>query len=190
MEIVAKMDSYLDIYLLPDLEMNAPVLMNFVFAKLHRHLAHESQGRIGVSFPKAKQHLGDVLRLHGTVTALDAFMSTPWLKGLRDYTACRALLPVPESILGYCHVRRVQKKSVANRRKRSVAKGWLTEDEALLRIPQSHEQVLTLPYLQMQSLSTRQMMRIYIDQGKLHTQPEQGVFNAYGLSTCATIPWF
>lgn len=184
------MDHYVDIRVEPDLEISAPALLNNLFAKFHRTAAQMIKGQIGVSFPKYGQTLGEVLRLHGSQQALDLLMAQPWLKGLRDYTQVSEVQPIPQTIQGYRTVCRIQKKSPQNIRKRAVAKGWLTEQEALDKIPDAQQQMLTLPFLQLQSLSSKSMMRVYIQQGEITQQAVVGEFSSYGLSRSATIPWF
>ncbi|MCW8332093.1 type I-F CRISPR-associated endoribonuclease Cas6/Csy4 [Photobacterium sp. SDRW27] len=184
------MDHYLDIRVEPDLEITAPALMNNLFAKFHRTMAQVCHGRVAVSFPYHARTLGDVLRLHGRRDALELLMAQPWLKGLRDYTRVGEILPVPREIEGYRCVSRVQKKSPRNLRRRSVAKGWLTEEEALQQIPDSRHPQLTLPYLQLQSLSSKNVMRIYIRHGEISQLTAEGEYSSYGLSRQATIPWF
>ena len=184
------MDYYLDIQVQPDLEISAPALMNNLFAKFHRNMAQAMLGEIAVSFPKYNRTLGDVLRLHGREAILNQLMTRPWLKGLRDYTKVSAVCKVPADIKGYRSVYRVQKKSVNNRRKRSVAKGWLSEEEALHRIPDDTQQVLKLPFLQFKSLSSHQNIRVYVALGELLSEQRIGYINSYGLSRTATVPWF
>lgn len=184
------MDHYLDIQVLPDLDISAPALMNNLFAKFHRSMAQALPGEVAVSFPKYHRSLGDVLRLHGTEESLNQLMALPWLKGLRDYTQVSELREVPADIKGYRSVYRVQKKSVNNRRKRSVAKGWLSEEEAIHRIPDEAQQTLKLPFLQFKSLSSQQNMRVYVALGELLSEPTKGPVNSYGLSRTATVPWF
>lgn len=183
------MDHYIDISVLPDPEFKQEVLMNALYAKLHRALGQYAKGRIGASFPKVNKTLGSTLRLHGTQDALKALMQQTWLQGLRDYTQTEPALVVPADVR-YCTVKRVQAKSVYNKRKRAVAKGWLTFEQAQQKIPDDQQKRLTMPYAQIKSLSTDNMIRIYIAQGALVDAPQEGVFSSYGLSKTATVPWF
>lgn len=184
------MDHYLDIKVLPDPEFAANTLMNALFSKLHRALAHAAKGQIGVSFPLAEQTLGPLLRLHGSPAALLVLMEQNWLKGLRDYTSASEILPVPAGVK-HRTVQRVQVKSSAERlRRRSVSKGWLTESEAAERIPLSHEKRSKLPYLQLKSNSTGQAFYLFIQQGALLEEAVSGIFSDYGLSATATTPYF
>ena len=184
------MQYYIDIKVLPDLETSAPVLMNNLFAKLHRQLVTVAKGEVGISFPFACNTLGDTLRLHGSDAVLDSMMATPWLKGLRDYTTVTAVTSIPNKIKGYQTVKRVQAKSANNKRKRSIAKGWLSEEQAIHSIPDTQARHLTLPFVQIQSLSNGNAMRIFIAHSALMTELTTGTFSSYGLSVTTTVPVF
>ncbi|EPU1979479.1 type I-F CRISPR-associated endoribonuclease Cas6/Csy4 [Escherichia coli] len=183
------MDHYLDIRVLPDPEFGQVELLNALYAKLHRVLPSLTRGRVGVSFPGHKRTLGDCLRLHGSLADLLNLTEVNWLQGMRDYINIAEPSLIPQSVC-FRVVRRVQSKSAHNKRRRSIAKGWLTEEEALDRIPNTQQKAITLPYAEMYSLSTGSRMRLYIEHGPLLDKPLAGTFNAYGLSTTATIPWF
>lgn len=183
------MEYYIDIQLLPDPEFSEQDLLNALFAKFHRTMNQVVPGQIGVSFPKVQNRLGDTLRLHGSQSALSNLMENNWLQGMKDYCQFTELLAVPDDCQ-YRTVKRVQAKSAHNKRKRSVAKGWLTVEEAEERIPESQQRKLKLPYLEMRSLSNGNRMRIYVDHGKLQSTSQAGKLNSYGLSAEATVPWF
>ncbi|MDX5628744.1 MULTISPECIES: type I-F CRISPR-associated endoribonuclease Cas6/Csy4 [unclassified Brenneria] len=184
------MDHFLEIKVLPDPEFTAADLLNALFAKLHRALGQRGRGDIGVSFPDAGKVLGEKIRLHGSSPALTELQSTTWLKGLRDYTQISDIQPVPEGAK-FRTVQRIQVKSSALRlRRRSVNKGWLTEQQAAERIPFTCEKRTNLPYLQLKSLSSGEMFRLFISQGPLQDTPAIGTFSSYGLSATATVPWF
>lgn len=183
------MDRYLDIKVQPDLETSAQALLNNLFAKLHRALGHYAEGKIGISFPGSGKTLGRVLRLHGSACDIEQLMRQGWLQGMRDYVQCSAILQVPEAVK-FRTVRRVQAKSAHNKRQRSIAKGWLTEQQAFESIPDTQQKLFTLPFIQLRSLSNGNMMRIYIQHGELQEQPQLGTFSAYGLSSSVTVPWF
>lgn len=184
------MDCYQDIRVLPDPEFSTEMLMAALFAKLHRALGQYSSGNIGVSFPRAAKTPGDLLRLHGTAQVLEIFSRAAWLKGMNDCVQSGPILAVPLNTPFRC-VSRVQVKSSAERlRRRSVKKGWLSEEEALARIPDNKSQHTDLPFIPMKSLSNGEHFRLFIRQGELRPQPAPGEFSTYGLSTVATIPWF
>ena len=184
-----QLSHYLDIRLLPDPEFTEQQLMNALFAKLHRAAGKSAPGKIGVSFPDVSKRLGGRLRLHSSKEILSGLMTDSWIQGMKDYCVISDITPVPAAVK-YRTVRRVQAKSAHNKRRRSIAKGWLTEEEALEKIPDTQQKTLTLPYIQMKSLSNGNPMRVYIEHGDIQDVAQPGEFNAYGLSASATVPWF
>lgn len=184
---------YIDIILLPDPEFSPAHLLNALFSKLHRGLVQLRTDNVGVSFPGLSPHgahLGTVLRLHGTEPALQNLQTTPWLQGVRDHVEASNPTAVPD---GAHHrvVRRVQAHSSPDRlRRRQMRRHGYDEAEAQRRIPDHAAQRLDLPYVSLQSASTHQVFRLFIEHGPLRPTPSPGTFNAYGLSSEATVPWF
>ncbi len=187
------MDSYIELQLLPDPEFPANMLMNALFAKVHRGLVSGGQGRVGISFPDVEQKsigLGGRLRLHGMVADLEYLMSENWLKGMRDHLSCGQITLVPATS-NHRVVRRVQAKSSPEReRRRLVARKGISADVAMQVIPDSAAEMLSLPYLLLASQSTQQQFRLFVEHLPVQTEPVQGAFSAYGLSSVATVPWF
>lgn len=145
-----------------------------------------------MSFPQAADAgtgLGACLRLHGEKVALDALMTTEWLTGMRDHIQLGAISPVP-ALAAQQTVRRVQAKSSAERirRRQMKRKGW-TAEQARVAIPDSVAELLTLPHLSVRSQSSGQTFRMFLTQ-RPAAQTVAGKFNAYGLSTAATLPKF
>jgi len=189
------MDYYLDIRLLPDADFASPVLMNALYAKLHRMLTSD----IGISFPgydmaprredgkTLPPTLGLTLRLHGKVAALDHLMARRWLSGFTDHAMVGNIQPVPTHT-SYVAVRRRQVKSnPARERDRLMRRKSVTLEEAMQLIPDSTAKRLTLPFLTVDSTSTGQRFLLFIDQQPAAGQVVGG-FNAYGLSHDATLP--
>lgn len=188
------MEHYQDIKILPDPEFPVNVLMNALFSKLHRALVRLGSNEIGVSFPKVnndKPTLGNVLRLHGSADALQGLQQENWLVGMRDHTDLSEIAPVPEHAR-YCRVKRVQAKSSADRLRRRYCKRHegVTLQDAETLIPNSVEEHLNLPYLQLISESTKQRFRLFIEHETDLSNRIVGEFNTYGLSRNATVPWF
>ena len=187
------MDSYIELQLLPDPEFPANMLMNALFAKLHRRLTSSGEQRIGVSFPDVEQKdvgLGTLLRLHGTVADLERLMSADWLQGMRDHLSCSPVSPVPATT-AYRVVRRVQAKSSPEReRRRLVARKGISAEAAIQAIPDSVAERLRLPYVLLHSQSTAQQFRLFVEHLPLQEKAVPGSFSRYGLSAAATIPWF
>ncbi len=183
------MNFYCDIKVLSDPEASEPVLINNLVAKLHRVLVQQKSDNIGISFPSVNKNLGNIMRLHGEEESLSKLLQTNWLHGLRDYCSVSECLSVPEQCQ-YRIVKRLQKKSANNKRKRSIAKGWLTEQEAAERIRDELQVWLKLPFVQLKSSSTGQQIKLFIEHGELLAELVEGDFNTYGLSKTATVPWF
>ncbi|AXT48023.1 MULTISPECIES: type I-F CRISPR-associated endoribonuclease Cas6/Csy4 [Chromobacterium] len=185
------MDHYLDIRLRPDPEFAPTLLMNALFAKLHRALSEQGRDDIGVSFPRAAPAaaLGDTLRLHGGHAALQRLMAGDWLSGMRDHIALAAIQPVPPQAEAW-QVRRKQAKTNPDKeRRRLVRRLGISAEEAAQRFPDSAARRLTLPFLTLNSASTGQRYQLHIEQ-RPAPATRSGRFNTFGLSPDATVPWF
>lgn len=187
------MDHYIDLRVRPDPEFPVPQLLNALAAKLHRALVTLQAEDIGVSFPHHKPKgtgLGGVLRLHATAARLQVLMQSDWLQGMADHVEQAGIQSVPTGAQ-FRVVRRVQVQSNAERiRRRQIKRHGWTETEARERIPDTVEQRLDLPWLTLRSQSTGQNFRLFIEHLPCQQEAMPGRFNAYGLSSTATIPWF
>jgi len=187
------MEHYLDIRLLPDPAFVPPVLMNALFAKLHRGLATLQTRAIGISFPDVKKQvssLGERLRLHGGDSELERLMALSWLTGMHDHVHVEPIRPVPE-VVRYRVVYRVQAKSSPQRlRRRWMKRKGLSEEEARQAIPDNVAERLDLPFITLTSQSTGKRFHLFIKHGPLHDRPTPGNFSNYGLSRTSTVPWF
>ena len=187
------MNHYLDIRLRPDPEFGQDQLMSALFSKLHRALVGLNSRDIGVSFPevdKERPTLGGCLRLHGEELVLQRLMTMNWLSGMRDHSRVGEIQAVPSAV-SYRTVKRVQAKSSPERiRRRQIRRHDLTEAEASARIPDAVAKKLALPFVSIRSQSTNRTFRLIIQHGECSDVHKAGVFSSYGLSGCATIPWF
>ena len=187
------MDHYQELRLLPDPEFPTTVLLNALFAKLHRALVDLPEPRCGISFPGYNATLpgfGDRLRIHGSAAALGALTNRPWLCGMRDHLEISPIVAAPatdQSVL----VRRVQaKSSPARLRRRLVRRHGLSPEVAIARQPMRDGERLSLPWLEVRSASTGQRFRLFVDQEVRPGPPVFGQFSPYGFSATATLPWF
>lgn len=192
-------DHYIDIHLQPDPELGPQVLMDALFNKLHRALVQLGPGNIGVSFPDyslSPRTLGLRLRLHGPRDSLQALQDVHWLGAMRDYVASTPPEPAPPDS-SHCAVRRQQAKTNAERiRRRWARRHGKTLEEARQEIPDSAARHIRLPGVVLRSQSTAddkpggRRFHLFIRQSKPTATPQGGRFNAYGLSSTATVPWF
>ncbi|WP_423823558.1 type I-F CRISPR-associated endoribonuclease Cas6/Csy4 [Salinisphaera sp. SPP-AMP-43] len=189
------MTHYLDIRLRPDPEFPAPMLMGALYSKLHRALAELEADDIGISLPEHKTGVrartpGEILRLHGQPERLEQLIANNWLKGMHDHIEISPIEPIPGNA-EYRIVRRRQFKTNAERlRRRRMRRHNESEQTAQERVPDSVEQQVSLPFVQVRSGSTGQRFSLFIEHGRKRTEPIPGSFNTYGLSSEATVPWF
>ena len=187
------MDHYIEIRLRPDPEFPPEVLMDALYAKLHRALVRHAGNDIGISFPNANneaKRLGARLRLHGLTATLGSFMGHEWLTGMRDHVDVTEVLHVPVTAK-HRVVRRVQAKSNVERlRRRQMRRHGLTEQEACVKLPDHSGERLKFPYVQVKSASSDQRFLLFIEHCPVSDTPQRGEFGSYGLSSTATVPWF
>lgn len=184
---------YINIELLPDPEFSPAHLLSALMAKLHRALVAQETSDIAIAFPQYQQQprsLGQVLRLLGPEAALHTLLASDWLRGMRDHTQLSPLAPVPAEAT-HRHLSRRQFKTSAERlRRRRIKRKGETTEQAALAIPTSIERQPNLPFVHLRSSSTSQPFQLFLALSAPVASPVQGSFNAYGLSTTATIPWF
>ena len=193
------MDYYLDLKMSPDDEVPLYFIRNKIITKLHKVLHDQNQTSIGLSFPNYKVKLGDTIRLHGSQIDLQTLQDLNWLGGLSGYCEVSDILPVPENVEGYRTVSRIQPTMTLAKLKKRVeyqkARGDLKTEKDVEAYKKQYKAKmfaasLDNPYLELQSTSTGEHYRMFIEFGEIKSQPVKGEFNHFGLSKTATIPWF
>lgn len=183
------MDYYLDIQLAPDEEIPIYFIRNKIYTKLHKVLFSLKSTEIGVSFPRYKVMLGDVIRIHGTETKLTELQSSDWLGGLKGYCVVSAIQLIPAEVR-YRNISRKQANMTEAKLRRLIKRGSISEDEAKDYKAKMFQQSIDNPYLELQSTSNGHKHRRYLKFGELSTLAVKGEFDQFGLSKIATIPWF
>lgn len=188
------MNYYIEIRLLHDAETGLGFLWKKVFTQIHLALAERGNGGVGVSFPKYGDTvfpMGDTMRLFAsTQDALATLNLGEWLARLRDYVAVSAIQKTPDNIKEYAQFSRKQVKTGKERQARRYAKRHnMGYEEALKHFDTMEEKVLNLPFIMLQSLSSAQEMKLFVEKQRTRTEV-RGEFNSYGLSKEATVPWF
>lgn len=183
------MNHYIDILIKPDAEMRENLLLNKVYSKLHKALVDLKSSDIGVSFPQYKIILGKVLRLHGSEIKLSELQETDWLGGLKGYCNVRGIGPVP-SEAHYRTIARKQSNMTEAKLRRLVKRGSISTGELKAYKAMMFTQGLDNPYLELESSSNGHKHRRYIQFGELSAEPVEGLFDQFGLSKNATVPWF
>jgi CRISPR-associated endonuclease Csy4 len=183
------MNHYVDIKLLPDAEIPATVLMNAIYTKLHKALCDIGSKNTGVSFPKYKVTLGNILRLHGTQSELSALQQKSWLGGMSGYCNVSEIKSVPTGAK-FRTVSRKQTTMSQAKLNRLLKRGSITEDEIKQYKAKMFTKGLDNPYVELVSGSNGHKHRRYIEFGQLLDEPVAGPFDQFGLSKTATVPWF
>lgn len=183
----------LDLFVMHDAEFTKSQLLSALYAKLHRALAARGSTDLAVSFPEYRRSppgLGSRLRLIGPELAVDSLASATWLGGMRSFVEVCAVQEVPANAAHH-RLRRVQAKSNPERlRRRQMLRHGITLEEAIRRVPDACAERLQLPFIQLSSSSTGHPFRLFLELGPALDRPVSGGFNAYGLSSVATIPIF
>lgn len=184
---------YIELRLRPDPEVAPTHLLAALYMRVHRALAAQGTTRVAVTFPdySAERHtLGQRVRLHGSEAELQPWATGQWLGGMRDHVSTSPVAGVPTNVQ-HRTLRRLQVKSSPERlRRRLMKRHQISEAQARERIPDSVAQTTSLPYLPLASTSTAQQFRLFLVLGEALESAQAGPFNAYGLSTTATVPWF
>ena len=184
---------YLDIHLRPDPEFPVNQLVAALYAKLHRALVLLRSEDVAVSFPGYSVKpvsLGATMRIMGSAERLGQLMALPWLRGMADHVQANPVLVIPVEAVHRTLTRAQAKSSPERLRRRQMKRHGLTAEQALERIPECNGEKLNLPFLPIRSASTGQAFLLFLRLGPYSPASVVGSFNAYGLSSTATIPWF
>lgn len=183
------MSHYVDIALLPDAEISVSVLMNAVYSKLHKALCDLRSTAIGVSFPRYEVTLGNLLRIHGAEADLARLQQVNWLGGMAGYCSVSAVLAVPNGVK-FRTVSRKRSTMSQSKLRRLVSRRDIADEDVKRYKVKMLETSLVDPYLELTSASTGQKYRRHVEFGPLLDEPVAGVFDQFGQSRAATIPWF
>ena len=183
---------FIDIEVRPDPEFSKTHLMSALYSKLHRQLVSMRSDNIAVGFPGYSlrpRGLGDKVRLLGAQDVLEALMESDWLMGMESMVNVAFISTVPLGATHRCLKRRQFKTSGERLRRRFKRRHDVT-DEEVERLMPDKQVLVDLPYVRLRSTSTGQAFSMFLALGDPLTQPVPGIFNSYGLSAQASIPWF
>ena len=175
----------------------------------------DDSSNIGVSFPeyqcvensdKMIKTLGTKLRVFAeSEVELQNLNLNKWLARLTDYVHIRSAQKVPENIAGYLVVKRLRQKSNNDRITRAYAKKHQLSFEAAkeARIQTFSEKhgvsyqeslqryyepnLKERPFIKIASLHLKQQYSLEIEQSAV-SEPINGKFSTYGLSSHTTVP--
>ena len=191
---------YEDLILLPNQEISVSFLMGKVISALHLICIESEHAtgavNIGLAFPrysKEKRSLGDVVRLyaHNPDTLRNSSSDSRILR-LDDYMRKGEIAPVPADIHGYVQYRRVQfKENMARLIRRHAKRHDMDINQAKDLYTDYKVPTNNLPYVVLNSLSSQQRFRLYIDEVKLEGGNDSTpVFSSYGLTKSGVLPYF
>ena len=176
--------------------------INFLWGKIYLlvHLAlvgikdENDHVSVGLSFPgyDVDAHkLGDSLRIISPNEAsLSALRLPESLRRFRDNVVLDEVRKIPEGIDSFVRFRRQRAKtSVERLARRRAARHNVSADEALRQLSGFQEERLSVPFVQIKSLSGDHRFRLYIHQ-ETGVPNIEGTFSCYGLSAEASLPDF
>jgi CRISPR-associated endonuclease Csy4 len=155
------MDHFIDITIKPDAEMRENVLLNKVYSKLHKALFSLKSSDIGVSFPRYKVSLGDVIHIHGTESRLFELQNTDWLGGLTGYCEATLIQAIPNDVT-YRAISRIQANMTEAKLRRLINRGSISNEEIKRYKAKMFSQGLDNPYLELESVSNGHKHRRYL----------------------------
>jgi CRISPR-associated endonuclease Csy4 len=183
------MDHYIDITISPDAKLRENVLLNMAYSKLHKALFDLESCAIGVSFPLFQVKLGNRIRLHGRQAALTQLQALNWLGDLASYCHVTDVQSVPNQVQ-YRVIFRIQSTMTQAKLNRLIKRGSIEPEKVSDYKAKMFRKGLDNPYLELESTSNGHKHRRYIAFGEFLVEPVHGVFDHFGLSKHATIPWF
>lgn len=183
---------YIEIKVVPDIEFSKKELMSALFLKLHVSYNSINSGKFAVSFPdydEKKMSIGDRIRIFSSYENLHKLSTTNWEKGLKDYLSVSEIQKIPNSC-NYAFFKRVQVNSIERERKRKMMRMGISYAEALILLPKS--KCIKLPYIDVKSLSSKSIVRIYIKKIDCDCCYQSNTYNysSYGFSSTSPVPIF
>jgi len=188
-----------DIVLKPSQDIALNFLMSKVMSALHLIFVESEKEngviKLGLGFPmynKEKLELGNLLRLYAEEPIfLKKATEDVRLKRLDDYLSIGEIKQQPSSIYGYKQYRRIQIKESKDRLIRRYAKRHNIDlEQAKKKYDSFKSSVNLLPFVMMESLSSKQRFRLYIEEVKQEKYMGPPLFNSYGLTKSGSLPIF
>ena len=186
---------YFEIKAVPHEEMPQSAITSLAMQDLHS-LLKDFEGKVALAFPNYQKHvltLGGRIRCFGDSASLEILRLKLSNKTISDYAIITNINPVATNIRGYYNYSRVQNKGLSDlrRQQRRLESEGVCEDriKEILGNKAQNQKQITLPHVHIKSSSTGQQFLLMIKQ-KQKPMKSTGVFNSYGLSKDATVPWF
>ena len=183
------MDYYIDIKLNSNKEIRENVLLNQVYTAFHKRLYDLKSTELAVSFPQYRLKLGKLFRIHGNKEALEKLNEKDWLGKYKASCKVSTIDAIPEKV-PYRTVSRVQQNMTEAKLRRLIKRGTIPEEDIKKYRIKMFQGGLDNPYVELVSMSNKQLHRRFIEFGELQSTEVKGEFDLFGLSKTSTIPWF
>jgi CRISPR-associated endonuclease Csy4 len=193
------MKHYVEITLLPDVDISLNFLLQKVYQQLHLKFVEMKNENglqpVAISFPKYDEDantLGDKIRLFAhDVATLEQFNAKQTLRKLSDYVHVTNIRDVPMNVQTFACFQRLQLKTSNLRLARRKAKRENVNVEIALSALQRFEvQQTTAPFVIVKSVSNGETFSLFV---VCHEQSSDNCdvgFGTYGLSSTSTVPVF
>jgi CRISPR-associated endonuclease Csy4 len=190
-------------------------LMSLAMNQIHLDLVRIAQGeqlcKVGISFPGYGESsspranvsnadsieprlppIGDRIRLFARAhSCLEELGVAKSLARFSDYFAIGEIRPLKRKNIGWSIFKRIQPAGSPERlARRRVKRLGGSLDEAMEHFSGMNQSLLRLPYLDMQSHSSRKRFRLFIERKAAVAAPDRWEFSTYGLSASVGVPDF
>jgi len=183
------MNFYIDIKLMSNKEIRENVLLNQIYTEFHKRLYDMKATNLAVSFPNYKLKLGNIFRIHGEKEALLKLNEKDWLLNFKQFCHISYIKVIPEQVK-YRTISRVQQTMSQSKLRRLIKRGTIQEEDRKKYQVKMFQGGLENPYVELISMSNKQLHRRFIKFGELQDKEVIAEFDLFGLSKIATIPWF
>ena len=190
---------YVDMTLRPDQDIPLHFLMGKLMSVIHSACVdcEHAHGFVnfGVGFPqysRKSKSLGRIIRLFASDSVtLPKVISDNRILRFSDYLQIDEIKQSPSKCQGHVQYRRVQYKSGKDRLIRRYAKRHNIDlDIAKDFYTHFSRPEADLPYLVLESSSSKQQFRLYIDEVLQPRDEGKPIFSSYGLTKGGSLPYF
>jgi CRISPR-associated endonuclease Csy4 len=187
------LESYVEITIKPSIEFTQNEILSALFLKLHIAISNTANGQIGISFPDyslKKKFLGFRIRVFSSSKNMSLLQKSNWFFSLRDYLDVTNILDIPLGC-NWSVFKRVQVNSFEKQRKRMVRRKGIAYEETLKVIPLNLYKNVEFPFINVKSLSTHSVAKIFIKKDDVVIADISSVgYSSYGLSSSCPVPNF
>lgn len=203
------MKYFIELTLLDNRDIALHKLWTKIYDQLHLRLVEaknlRGQTNIGVSFPEYQfdathniHMVGSKLRIFSpTKLSLEQLNLSQYLKHWLDYIHISSIRDVPKNIYKYAIYKRkrINGERAINKKIMQYAtyraeKENITYEEAVQSYQHWSISQTTPPYISINSLTSKQYIRLYIEKNETNALSIDLLFSTYGLSSESSVPEF